>query len=403
MKKKNYKYPLLENAFSDRDILCGINVLKSKKITMQKKTFDFENYFQKRFNVPYALMVNSGSSANLLAVATACNPMRKNFLKEGDEVLIPSICWSTSLWPIIQYKLKPIFVDVDISTLNLSLPDLKKKITKKTRAIMCVHILGLSTDMNEIIQLSKRHNLMIFEDTCESLGTTFKKKKLGTIGNFGTYSFYYSHQITSGEGGMVVCKNNDDYNILKSLRSHGWSRDTKFHNYYKNKYLNLNEKFLFINSGYNLRPTDVAAAIAHNQLKRLKKFMNIRNSNREKIINCLKKHKDWNNQFTFLYPSKNIKPSWFGLPIMLNEELKAKKFLFLKYLENSGIETRPIVSGNFLNQPCVKLYNISANNKDFKNSQKIEELGFFIGLHTKMIKKNLLNFLASKIMKINYL
>ena len=131
MKKKNYKYPLLENAFSDRDILCGINVLKSKKITMQKKTFDFENYFQKRFNVPYALMVNSGSSANLLAVATACNPMRKNFLKEGDEVLIPSICWSTSLWPIIQYKLKPIFVDVDISTLNLSLHDLKKKLQKK--------------------------------------------------------------------------------------------------------------------------------------------------------------------------------------------------------------------------------------------------------------------------------
>ena len=180
-------------------------------------------------------MVNSGSSANLLSVATACNPMRKKYLKPGDEVLIPAVCWSTSLWPLVQYNLKPVFVDIDIHTLNMNIEDLKSKITRKTKAIMCVHLLGLSSDMEEISKIAKKNNLILFEDTCESLGSKFKKKNLGTYGDFGTFSFYYSHQITSGEGGMVVCKNNEDYNILKCLRSHGWSRNTIFHNKFKKK------------------------------------------------------------------------------------------------------------------------------------------------------------------------
>ena len=204
-------------------------------------------------------MVNSGSSANLLMLSTLVNPLFKNSLKINDEVLIPAICWSTSLWPIVQLGLKPIFVDVDLSTLNISIKDLKNKITNKTKAIMCVHVLGISSDMDEIKKICKKKKILILEDTCESLGASFNKSSLGTIGEFGSYSFYYSHQITSGEGGMVVCNNTKNYNILKSLRSHGWSRDTIFHKEYKKKYKNLDDKFLFINSGYNLRPTEIQA------------------------------------------------------------------------------------------------------------------------------------------------
>jgi CDP-6-deoxy-D-xylo-4-hexulose-3-dehydrase len=223
------KYPLLSDGFSSKDLQEGIDVIKSGQITMSKKTEKFEKFFAKKNNSNYAVMVNSGSSANLLAVAAACNPMRKKRLKPGDEVIIPSVCWSTSLWPLVQYNLKPVFVDIDINNLNLDIDKVIKSINKKTKAIMCIHILGMCTLMNKIIEIAKKKNLIIFEDTCESLGSEYKQKKLGNFGDFGTYSFYYSHQITSGEGGMVVCKDKKDYNLLKCLRSHGWSRNTSFH------------------------------------------------------------------------------------------------------------------------------------------------------------------------------
>ena len=162
----------------------------------------------------------------------------KKKLNIGDEVLIPGICWSTSLWPLVQYGLKPVFVDVDVNTLNINIDDLRKKISNKTKVIFCVHVLGNSTNMNEIKKIVKEKKLILIEDTCESLGSNFKKKKLGSFGDFGTYSFYYSHQISSGEGGMVVCNSKDDYDILLALRAHGWSRDSSKHEYYKKNFQN---------------------------------------------------------------------------------------------------------------------------------------------------------------------
>lgn len=396
------RYPLLENAFSKKDLKIGIQVLKSGKITMSDKTSLFEKNFAKKNKSNYAIMVNSGSSANLLSIAAACNPLRPNYLKKNDEVLIPAVCWSTSLWPIVQYGLKPVFVDIDLTDLNMSIIDLKNKITSKTKAIMCVHLLGLSSNMTGIMKIAKRKKLIVIEDTCESLGSKFKTKNLGNFGDFGTYSFYYSHQITSGEGGMIVCKNNFDYNLLKCLRSHGWSRNTSFHKYYKKKYKNLDDRFLFINSGYNLRPLDINAAIAQNQYKRLNSFIKIRSLNRNLIINNLLKHKKWNNQFIFILPKKNIKPSWFGLPILINEKVKINKKKFLKFLDDEGIENRPIVSGNFLNQPAIKLYNLRTKGK-FKNSEIIQNRGFFIGLHTKKLSNLKAKFLADTMLKISNL
>tara|TARA_B110000503_G_C7166933_1_gene422395 strand:- start:934 stop:2145 length:1212 start_codon:yes stop_codon:yes gene_type:complete len=397
----NYKYPLLSNAFSTKDINVGINVLRTKRITMSKITKQFENFFAKKMGVKYALMTNSGSSANLLAVSCLTNPLSKNIISEGSEVIIPAICWSTSLWPIVQNNLKPVFADVELGTFNIDIESLEKKITKKTKAIMLVHVLGTSTNMTRLLKITKKYKLDLIEDTCESLGAKYNKKNLGTFGRFGTYSFYYSHQITSGEGGMIVCNDINDYNVLKSLRSHGWSRDTNLHKSFMKDYKNLDDRFLFIGPGYNVRPTEIQAAIALNQFKRLTKFIKTRNINRNKIINCLKNDNKWNNQFSFVEVGNNSKPSWFGLPILINKKYIHIKKKFLIHLSKKGIENRPIISGNFLNQPASKFYNFRSTKKDFKNADEIENRGFFIGLHTNNIKDIELKYVASCLLDIN--
>ena len=398
---QKFKYPLLSNAFSKNDISCGLKVLASKYITMSKITKNFEKQFAKKLGCKYALMTNSGSSANLLAVSTIINPLFKNKLKAGDEVLIPAVCWSTSLWPIVQNNLKPVFVDVELNTFNISIEDLKKKITSKTKAIMCVHVLGTSANLNQIKRIINKKNIILIEDTCESLGAKFNNKFLGTFGQFGTFSFYYSHQITSGEGGMIICNNIKNYNIINSLRSHGWSRGTSLHDIYKKKFKKLDDRFLFINSGFNLRPTDIQAAIAHSQFKRLNKFIITRNYNRKKIIDKIKKNNKWNNQFYFVNPSKQIKPSWFGLPILINKKYLNKKKNFLNHLTKCGIENRPILSGNFTNQPATKLYNLNSKRLVFVNAQKVQDLGFFIGLHTKKISNEIAEYISKCFLKIN--
>ena len=395
------KYPLLSNAFSNSDIKEGQKVLKSKQITMSTKTKTFEKKFAKYVGSKYALMVNSGSSANLLALSLITNPMRKVKLNPGDEVIVPVVCWSTSLWPIIQHGLKPVFVDVNLQNLNIDLNDLKKKITKKTKAIFCVHVLGLSADMIKLKKIANKNKILIIEDTCESFGTKFKNKFLGTFGVAGMYSFYYSHQITSGEGGMIACNKKEDYEILQSLRSHGWAREKTIQKKFKKKYSNIDSRFLFINSGYNLRPTEIQAAIALNQFKRKHIFKKNREFNRNEIIKRVYNNKKFCNQISFLDVDKNINPSWFGLAVFINKKYIKKKFKFLDYLQKKGIETRPIISGNFINQPAVTLYKLNKKNEKFKNAQIVENLGFFIGLHTKKINSNLADYISSNLLMIN--
>ena len=407
---KNYKYELLENGFNDQDIIIGKKVLNSKRITMASYTKNFEIAFAKKIGANYALMVNSGSSANLLATFAAGNLMRKNRLKRGDEVLVPALCWSTSVWPLVQFGLKVKFVDVDIETLNINLTDLKKNITKKTKAIMLINVLGISSDLFEISKIAKKNKLIVIEDNCESLGSTLDKKYLGTFGDFASFSFYYSHQITSGEGGMVVCKKKEDYDILFALRSHGWlggtrfyKRNLKLYNSYARNNPNLDPRYIFINSGFNLRPTDIQGAIAHNQFKRLGTLKKLRNQNRNTIINHLTSSKQWNNQFKFIKVPKKINPSWMGLPIILDKKFSKKKQKFVNYLDKMKIETRPIISGNFLNHPAAKLYKLDYGKNLFKNAQEIQNLGFLIGLHTKKISNIQLELLHDSFFKIDQL
>jgi CDP-4-dehydro-6-deoxyglucose reductase, E1 len=406
IRKKNTKkihYNLLENAFSNEDLNKAIKVLKSKQITMSKETLRFERNFAKYVGSKYACMVNSGSSANLLSVFASCNPLRKNRFKPGDEAIIQGLCWSTSLWPLVQAGLKPVFVDVDPNTFNVRTEDIINSINKNTKVILIVHVLGNSGEIDKIRKICKKRKIILIEDACESLGSKYKNKFLGTFGDFGTYSFYYSHQITSGEGGMIVCNNFSDYQILVSMRAHGWSRGIKLNNELSRKYKNIDKRFLFLNSGFNLRPLDLTATIGNNQLKRINKFITIRNYNREKIIKKLTSSKCWNNQFTFLKASNHLKPSWFGLPILLHEKFSIVKAKFLKYLEKNNIENRPIISGNFLNQPSIKLFKLNNKRKKLKGAQSIEDRGFFIGIHTKKISNDELNHLEKKLLNIENL
>jgi len=394
---KNIKYPLLADGFRTDDILKGIEVLLSGKITMSEITSEFEYEFAKYVGSKYALMVNSGSSANLISSFALVNPKKRNFLKRNDEFLIPALCWSTSLWPLIQAGLKPRFVDVNVSNLNMDMSELNKKISNKTRAIMAVHVLGNSTNIEQLSRLAKSKNIFLIEDTCESLGAKYKKKYLGTFGDFGTYSFYYSHQITSGEGGMVVCNSKEDYELIYTMRSHGWSRGLKKNNIKKDT------SFNFINSGFNLRPLDISAAIGLNQFKRINEMIKIRSQNREKIIYKLTKSPMWNNQFSFLEITKNVKPSYFGLPILIDKKNLSKKNKFFRFLKKKDIETRIIISGNFINQPSVKLYKLNSRNEVFPKAQEIEDRGFFIGLHSHPITEKTLNHLEYNLLHIDKL
>ena len=402
-KNSKYKYPLLDDAFSNKDLFEGIKVIMSGQLTMSKKTFEFEKKFAKKINARYAIMVNSGSSANLLSTFAACNPLRKNTFKPGDEVLIPALCWPTSLWPLVQAGLKPKFVDVDTKTLNVKVKDILKKITKKTKVILLIHVLGNSTDVDLISNIAKKKKIIVIEDTCESLGTKYKGKSLGTFGDFGTYSFYYSHQISSGEGGMVVCNSFDDYQILLSMRAHGWSRNLKLHKNIDKYYPNLDKRFIFVNSGFNLRPTDIAASIGSSQLDSLSKFIKIRKKNRVKIIKSLKMSPNWDNQYQFLEINKNVNPSFFGFPIIISKKYQGLKKQLLIKLEKLGIESRPIISGNFLNQPAAKLFKFKQKPTDFPNSQSIEDRGFFIGLHAKPINNFKLKLLVNSLLSIEKL
>ena len=385
-------YSLVGEPFLKEDLLAGIETLLKGRITMSEVTKKFELEFASYIGSKHALMVNSGSSANLLAFFSSINPKNKKKLYKNDECLIPALCWSTSLWPIVQTGLKPKFVDVDLNTFNIDLNKLEKKITSKTKAILAVHVLGNSTNMTRLVNIAKKYNLTLIEDTCESLGSKYKNKYLGTYGKFGTYSFYVSHQLIAGEGGMLVCNDTSDYKIAHTLRAHGWDRGLD------NK---RNTKFNFINSGFNLRPLDITAAIGFSQFKRLKKSNNIRKENRNKIVNALKNSPKWKNQLAFLEPVKNLDPSWFGIPILINKKYIKNKSKYLNYLNKKGVETRPIISGNFVNQPSIKLYNLNKNLEKFPNAQDIENRGFFIGLHTKKVDKKELKKLTNILLSIN--
>ena len=387
IKRTRHLFPIKDSTFRNKDLIEGIKVIFSKDVTMSKVTKKFEKTFSKKIKTPYSLMVNSGSSANFLAFQCLVNPYREKKLKKGDEVLVPSICWPTSFWPIIQSGLKPIFVDVDRENFNIDLEDLKKKISRRTRALMLVHVLGISTNMEKLMKILKKNRIILIEDTCESIGAKYKNKYLGTFGDFSTFSFYFSHQISSVEGGMICCKSKQDEDIIKSLRSHGWQKDLSNQRKIEEKFKEINKNFFFINSGFNFRPTDIQAAIGLSQFKSLDHFIKTIKINRNKVIKKLTKDKRWDDQVSFVEKNNDVKPSWFGLSMLFNKKFKHNKKLILNRLDKFGIENRPIISGNFLKQPALRKYKISQKSKDFPNANYVHDYGLHVGLKNRIMSR----------------
>lgn len=298
--------------------------------------------------------------------------------------------------------LEPVFVDVDPDTLNVNLEDLESKITPQTKGIMAVHILGNAAPMKPFLDICTKNKLIVIEDTCESLGSKANGKFLGTIGDFGSYSFYYSHHITTGEGGMVTCQTKEDYDLLKCLRAHGWSRELSNRKELEERYSDVDPRFLFVNVGYNFRPMEVQAAFGLLQIERLESMNKNRNINRENLIKALKNHSKWDNQFIFSKSPEKIDAAWFGFPCLLNSKISKHQREFLEYLSKNGVENRPIVSGNFARQPALKLFGVQCNPKDFPGAELINNSGFFIGLHTEVLEDRMINKLADIFLGYNF-
>jgi len=388
----NLRFPLGQNAHDTDDILNMIKVLLTGNFTMGEQVSKFEKMFAEYVGSKYAVMVNSGSSANLLAFAALTNHKRNKKLVPGDEVIVPALCWSTSIFPIVQCNLVPVFVDVDSETLNIDLEDLEKKITPKTKAIMLVHVLGNSANMRKLMDIVKRHNLILIEDTCESLGSKYDDKYLGTFGTFATYSFYYSHHITTGEGGMIVCDNEHDYELIKCLRAHGWTRSLNDKEQIHKQYPDVDPRFTFVNLGYNVRPMEIQAAMGIDQLHKLK----LKNDNRKINYSNIKSKIEADSRGSFISFPKEIDNgdiAWFGVTMFLNENIKLSDYL--DYLSSNGVENRPIITGNMIRQPVIKDLYPELNPLDFKGAERCHFRGLFIGLPSNLMSGSLVDELVN--------
>lgn len=393
-----YQYPLISNTFNADEIfnMCDF-LLSGKQLTMGYYVEKFEKEFAEYVGSNYAVMVNSGSSANLLAVAAVCNYMYDGHLNDGDEVLVPTLCWSTTVWPLIQYNLKPVFVDVKTETMNIDEDLIEQKITSKTKAIMLVHTMGNCCDMNKLMAIAQKHNLIIIEDTCESLGSSFNNKKLGSFGSFGTYSFYYSHHITTIEGGMVVTNSKQHYDLLRCQRAHGWTRyfDTNIQNEYKEKFPNIDLRYMFINTGYNLRPIEMQAVMGSIQLTKLNSKNVNRIYNYTKITNMIINHPKNNGLLTFPTNIDNTYIAWFGLCFYVDKSIDKNKFI--EHLEKNGIENRPIITGNFAKQPFFVIHDYGFDVNSYPNADYIHDRGIYIGLSCEKYEENEINKLVNVI------
>ena len=397
--KHQIEFPLVDSSYDNQEILSCIATLLGGQLTMGPQVKNFETQFSRHIGAPYGVMVNSGSSANLLACSAITNPMRKKHLKSGDKVAIPAICWSTSLWPIIQMGLIPVLIDICPDTLNLSLVSLKKSLFKhEIKAVMMVHVLGNSTQVGELLEIVEDNNLLLIEDTCESLGSKYKDHFLGTLGNFGTFSFYFSHHMTTIEGGMIVTKTLEDHDLLKCLRTHGWSREQSDREALEAKYEHIDPRFLFINLGYNVRPMEIQASFGLEQIKRLDKMNAHRRENVCQLRQAFRSHGLWKNQFEFPKPTDGLDPCWFGFPLIINEKIKIDYKQFSRALLERGIDTRPIISGNMALQPAIKHFNIDLSMGPFLGAQTVHDCGFFVGCHSKLLSSERICWLADTIL-----
>lgn len=374
---KNPKVRLHEPSFGADEINAMIAQSLSTMVTMGKEVRKFEEQSAKHFDTKFCIMNNSGSSANLLAVAALTNPLWKNPMKDGDEVIVPALSWATTVWPLIQCNLTPVFVDCDLNTYNFDMQKLEAAITPKTRAIMLVHVYGNPCDMDAIMALAKKHNLYVIEDTCESMGAKFDGKSVGSFGDVGTMSLYYSHHITTFEGGLCFTNSFEMTELLRVLRAHGWSREADEKDKYIAQYPDIDPRFIFVNIGYNLRPTEVQAVMGQQQLPKLDGFVKNRRVAQQRYRAGLDKYSDL---LRFQEEQKKGYSSWFGFGMVLKENAPFKPKDITSFLNKKGIETRPIIAGNMAKHPALKLFKHRVAGS-LANCDTMMTRGFAVGCH----------------------
>ena len=383
METKVENYSLASGSWDELEVNAINDVIKSNRYTMGSKVRQFENEFSKFFDVKYSLMLNSGSSANLLAIASLIIDEETD-LNQGDEVIVPAVSWSTTFSPISQYGLKLRFVDIDLNTLNIDENLIENAITKKTKAIFAVNLLGNSCNFKKLKDLCDKYNLLLLEDNCESLGAKYDNKFTGTIGNVGTFSFFFSHHMQTMEGGMLVTNNKKTYELANSMRAHGWIRDLPDDNsLFKKTGDNFEDSFKFITPGYSIRPLEMSGAIGSVQLRKINSFIDNRREN-AKFFNELFKSNE-----NIIIQRETGESSWFGFSIVLKNKFLGKRSEVLKKLSNANIETRPIVAGNFTKNPTIKYMDHTISG-ELKNAEYIDENGFFVGNDHRDLKSRIL-------------
>tara|TARA_B110001454_G_scaffold97654_1_gene92458 strand:+ start:4109 stop:5404 length:1296 start_codon:yes stop_codon:yes gene_type:complete len=397
------KIPLAVPPYGSQEVIEALDSLLEIKTTMGDKVKKFEKEFSKYLGVKHALMVNSGSSANLLALSILSNPsLNKKIIKKDDEIITPAVTWATTVYPIVNIGAKPVFVDVKDNGYNIDPDIIESVITKKTKAILLVHLLGNPCNMNKIRKIAKKHNLFIIEDSCEAHGAEFFKKKVGTFGDLGTFSFFASHHITTMEGGMVVTNNTKLYEIGNALRSFGWSRDLKDKRKIERKFSKIDPRFLFVNLGFNIRPTELQGAFGIHQIKKLDNFVKIRILNAKYWNNKLEKYAEF-----LLLPrfEKNYKNSFLFYPITVIENKYFTKNQLVTYLEKNNIETRPVMGGNFVEQPVTSYFDYKIGSP-LKNAKNIMKNSFVIGNHSgidnerrEFVSQKIIDFMDNKMKK----
>tara|TARA_B100000886_G_scaffold200312_1_gene138254 strand:+ start:14995 stop:16161 length:1167 start_codon:yes stop_codon:yes gene_type:complete len=377
MSEKKIIYPLASSSWDHEEIEAIHEVIDSDIFTMNTRVRKFEQEYADFFGHKNAVMCNSGSSANLLMLAL----LKLKYKLDGD-IIVPAVGWSTSYFPVNQYGFKLNFVDVSTETYNIDVNKIEEAITEESCAILCINLLGNPCEFDEINKIASRHELVVIEDNCESMGAKYNGKYTGSHGLIGTQSFFFSHHMTTMEGGMVVVEDDEDANWLRSLRAHGWCRDLTDDNKLFKKTGGWKDNFTFVLPGYALRPLEFSGAIGSAQLKKWPSMMDKRLQNKEYFF------EKFDNQSWIRLQKECQDSSWFCFGCVMQGPLKGKRDEVVSAMSKAGIQSRPLASGNWLVQPVVKMMDYTAKGT-YEAAEDIEANGFFVGNGTTDLRKGI--------------
>lgn len=368
-----YWYPLSVPTYGPEEVLDAVDAMASFRTSMGERTRHFETEFARVNESKACAMVNSGSSADLLLSFLLTNPL-KPLVPIGSEILVPVVTWPTHAWSPMMAGLKVRFVDVNPLTLNVDLDKLEEAIGPQTRAIFVVHLMGSACDMDRVLDIAQRHNLLVLEDCCEALGARWRGRSVGSFGLGGAYSFFFSHHIVTMEGGAVVVNDDELADHMRALRAHGWTRNVTSGRFDVSPF-DVDPRYAFVNWGFNLRPTELQAAFGLRQLARLPGFNQRRNVLAERFFSIIAR--------TPWIASPDVpaggEPAWFALPMVLKNGAPFKRREFVNHLESHGVETRPLVAGNLARHPVACLFKESFLGS-FPGADALHDRGLYIGL-----------------------